>query len=223
MRVLFLAAGLLVSGVSFAQSILVVEDHVVVTEIDGQKISSGFFSAPSKRFELPAGQHAVTAMYKRLYDLNADNHDVLRSAELTVTSNFQDGQTYGLKMASQPSSYDDAKEYAKKPTLQLVHGSQVLASKTAITGTSTGLLGGVAKSIGGLFDGNGDNTVVIDTTPAAGVSSAPSNAQTVAQQRPAAAVRATSNSVSTLDRFMQVWLQATPAEREKIRHWVKDQ
>nr|WP_255017080.1 DUF2057 domain-containing protein [Psychrobacter sp. PraFG1]UTT87763.1 DUF2057 domain-containing protein [Psychrobacter sp. PraFG1] len=34
-------------------------------------------------------------------------------------------------------------------------------------------------------------------------------------------VSSSQQNTDTLDNFMQLWLQATPSEREKIRQWIE--
>lgn len=207
LKIVTVLAGIVLSGNTLADSVLIVGDNVVVTQIDDQKISNGFISKPIRKFRLPAGNHKISAKYKRLYDLTADDHDIVRSTELTVSAPMQDGQRYQLVMADQPEDYEAAVTYAEKPTLSIVKDGAVVVKQTAITG-STGFLGGVGSSIGQIFTGtrkSGD-AVVVNTT----------NASQPASSKP------TSNQ-STLDQFMRIWLQATPTERIKIKNWVKDQ
>lgn len=191
-----------------AESILLVGDSTVVTNINGQKIASGFFSSPPSKFNLPAGTHKITAKYERLYDLSKDNHDILRSVEITLPVTLEDNSTYTLDMINQPEKYKQAVKYAEKPTLGLMNKGKVLAQKTAITGSYSGF--------GGLFNSN-DKSVTINTTannPAA--TPVNSSEQVIEDQTP-------KNEEKVLDNFMKMWLKATPAERQKIKDWVKDQ
>lgn len=188
---------------ALAESVLSIGDNVVVTKIDGQSISNGLLSNPVRQFKLPAGNHTITAKYQRLYDLTADDHDIVRSPELTLSAVMQDGQRYRIVMANQPEDYDSAVAYAQKPTLSLLQGNTVVTDKTAITGSTGGLLGG----IGQIFTGSGKGDAVTVNTTA---------------KQPVQPVTNKASS-STLDQFMRVWLNATPAERIKIKNWVKDQ
>lgn len=204
-----------VTGTALADAVLLVGENVIVTKIDDQKISNGFLSNPIRKFQLPAGQHKITAKYERLYDLTSDDHDIVRSTELTVLAQMQDSQSYKLVMSNQPDAYEKAVSYAEKPTMSLLNGGNVVASKTAITG-STGFLGGVTGSIGQIFTGKerqGD-TVVINTNRTDtkhGVHSTTDGSRVSQQNK------------STLDQFMRVWLNATPDERVKIKNWVEGQ
>lgn len=209
-------AALVFTGQVYAASTLLVGEHTLVTKIDGQEIQTGFFSDGAKKFSLPAGRHNITAKYKRLFDISRDDHDILRSVDLTLPVTLADGQTYTLDMINQPNKYAQAVDYAEKPTLALLHQGKVVVQQTAITGSSGGgLFGGIGK----LFSGNtGSQGVVTVNTTAASTNAAPMP-NTVVQtpvQQPAP-------KKAVLDSFMQIWLQATPAERAKIKNWVKDQ
>lgn len=106
-----------VSMLSHAEVTLLVDDHIKVTAINGQEVQQSAFQPLTKKFTLQPGQHAITAKYDRLYDLRRDEHDYLRSGNVSVTAELADNQTYHLTMPNQPEEYAAAKEYAKRPIL----------------------------------------------------------------------------------------------------------
>ncbi|MEN6669097.1 DUF2057 family protein [Psychrobacter sp. B38] len=206
---------------SQADVTLLVDDHIKVTAINGQELEQSIFQPLSKEFTLQPGRHAITAKYDRLYDLSHDEHDYLRSGNVSVIAEMADNQTYRLTMPNQPEDYQAAREYAKQPTLAVQQGNTVVASQQGMGGNQGGLLSGLGKALGGVFGGTDDagqqNQRVIASLdrPMA----TPQNTTT-----PVAAVRQTTSmdtSTNTLDQFMQLWLQATPAEREKMRQWAQ--
>lgn len=189
----------LCATVGHAQVILTVDDNVKVTAINGEAIAHGLFAPVKRNFELTEGQHVITARYERLFELHGDNHDILRSNEITVTASLADNQTYRLTMPNQPKRYKDAKEYIKAPSLTIVQGNKVVSEQVASSTQSGGVFGG----LGALF-GRGDGVA--------------SNQKAVqALQTPTKAT--TTNT--TLDKFMELWLSADESEREKIRQWVQ--
>ncbi len=194
---------------SFADVTLTVGDHVKVTAINGQAITQSPFQPLKKQFTLQAGQQVITAKYDRLYDLRSDEHDYLRSDNVTVTANLADNQTYTLAMLNQPEKYDQAKEYAKAPTLAILSGDTVVSQQTAEAKT-----GGLFSSIGAMF-GRGDSAVVENQKVISAVQQT-QPAQASQATQPAQAQRPS----NTLDSFMQLWLNASDEEREKIRQWV---
>ncbi len=207
-------AGIGLFSLTFAHAevTLSVDDNIKVTAINGQQVNSSPFQSLKKSFNLQPGKHVITAKYDRLYDLRNDEHDYLRSGNVTVTAEMQDNQTYRLAMPGQPEKYEEAKQYAKAPTLAVMKGSQVVSKSTGVVEE-----GGLFSSITSLFGSNDaqmENQKAIAAINADGKSSS-SNA--------IAPVSTNSNSAQadTLDRFMQLWLQATPDEREKIRQWIQ--
>ena len=207
-------AGIGLFSLSFAHAevTLSVDDNIKVTAINGQQVNSSPFQSLKKSFNLQPGKHVITAKYDRLYDLRNDEHDYLRSGNVTVTAEMQDNQTYRLAMPGQPEKYEEAKQYAKAPTLAVMKGSQVVSKSTGVIEE-----GGLFSSITSLFGSNDaqmENQKAIAAINADGKSS---NSNAIAP------VSTNSNSAQadTLDRFMQLWLQATPDEREKIRQWIQ--
>ncbi|WP_198334002.1 DUF2057 family protein [Psychrobacter namhaensis] len=201
---------------------LLVDDHIKVTAINGQEVQQSAFQPLMKEFTLQPGQHAITAKYDRLYNLRRDEHDYLRSGNVSVTADLADNQTYRLTLLNQPEKYEAAKEYAERPTLAVQQGNTVIASQQGMIGNQGGLLSGLGKALGGVFGGAGDaelqnQRAIAALGQPAGTSQSKVNTSTsVSQQTTTAA-----SSTSTLDQFMQIWLQATPAEREKMRQWIQ--
>lgn len=212
-----------VSMLSQAAVTLLVDDHIKVTAINGQEVQQSVFQPLTKKFTLEPGQHAITAKYDRLYNLPRDEHDYLRSGNVSVTAELADNQTYRLTMPGQPEEYKAAKEYAKRPTLAVQQNNTVLASQQAMAGNQGGLFSGLGKTLGGVFGGGSDaelqNQRAIaslgqsSVTPQSNI-----NVATVASTNQTTSI---DSSANTLDQFMQIWLQATPAEREKMRQWMQ--
>ena len=98
----------------------------------------------------------------------------------------------------------------------------VIASQQGIAGNRGGLFSGIGKALGGVFGGAGDaelqnqRAIASLDQPAAMPQSNVNTGTTNIKQT--TSVNTTTN---TLDAFMQVWLQATPAEREKMRQWIQ--
>jgi hypothetical protein len=156
-----------------------------------------------------------------LYDLSRDEHDYLRSGNVSVVADLADNQTYRLTMLNQPEAYVAAKEYAKRPTLAIQQGNTVVASQQGMGGNQGGLLSGLGRALGGVFDGGNDaeqqNQRVIASLnqPSTTAYNTTGAATTVNQ------TASVGGSADALDQFMQLWLKATPAEREKMRQWIQ--
>ncbi|WP_201575224.1 DUF2057 family protein [Psychrobacter sp. H8-1] len=203
-----------VSMLSHAAVKLLVDDNIKVTAINGQELKQSVFQPLTKEFTLQPGKHVITAKYDRLYNLNRDEHDYLRSGNVSVAAEMMDNQTYRLTMPNQPEDYAAAKEYAEKPTLAVQQGNTVIASQQSVS-SGGGLFSGLGNALGGVFSGGGDAQLQNQRAIAALDQPSTTN-QTVVTQ-----TSSTVTSASTLDQFMQLWLKATPTEREKIRQWIQ--
>lgn len=187
---------------------LQVDDHIKVTAIDGETVNTGMFKRIKKSFTLPAGTHSITAKYDRLYDLRHDEHDYLRSHELTISNNFTDNTTYQLVMPNQPDDYRSAKKYVQSPSLAIMLGNTVVVQTKQSAHGNDGFL----TNLFGVNTGKGKQTSEQTTNQAK---------QMAPQQTASSTTDATlPTSPSRLDQFMQLWLQATSEERDKIRSWV---
>ncbi len=203
-----------VSMLSHAAVTLLVDDNIKVTAINGQELKQSVFQPLTKEFTLQPGKHVITAKYDRLYNLRRDEHDYLRSGNVSVAAEMMDNQTYRLTMPDQPEEYAAAKEYAERPTLAVQQGNTVIASQKSVS-SGGGLFSGLGNALGGVFSGGGDAQLQNQRAIAALDQSSTTN-QTVVTQ-----TSNTTTSATTLDQFMQLWLKATPIEREKIRQWIQ--
>ncbi len=212
-----------VSVLAQAEVTLLVDDYIKVTAINGQEVSQSPFQPLIQSFTLQPGQHAITAKYDRLYNLPRDEHDYLRSGNISVVATMSDNQTYRLTMPNQPDDYSAAKEYAEQPTLAVQQNNTVIASQQSMAGNNGGIFSGLGKAIGGVFGGSGDAEMQNQRAIAA-IGQPNSTVQTNVSAPIAyttTPVNTVNSSTNTLDQFMQLWLQATPDEREKMRQWAE--
>lgn len=217
---LFVSAGS-VSMLSHAAATLLVDDHIKVTAINGQELKQSVFQPLSNEFTLQPGKHVITAKYDRLYNLNHNDHDYLRSGNISVAAELADNQTYRLTMPNQPEEYKAAEEYAERPTLAVQQGNTIVASQQSLGGNDGGIFSGLSKALGGVFSGGGD--AALQNQSAIAALGQPTTQQTMTTQAnvDTGMVTANKQSVDNLDNFMQIWLNATPAEREKMRQWMQ--
>lgn len=201
-----LLIGATLSMPALAKVTLLVDDHIKVTAINGETITHGLFTPVKQEFALADGQHIITARYERLFDLNKNDHDVLRSKEVTLTATLADNGVYRLVMPNQPKRYQDAKEYIKTPSLAIMQGNQVI-SQQSVDHTQSG---GIFSGLGSLFGERGGAAVNQQKVIEAAQATSPSAHHSI-----------NSTQKSTLDAFMTLWLSASEEEREKIRQWVQ--
>lgn len=188
-----------------------VDDNIKVTAINGQEIRHGLLQPLQQKFTLEPGRHVITARYDRLFDLNSNNHDYLKSGNITVTADLADNQTYQLIMPNQPNTYSAAKEYAKAPSLAITQNGQILAQENT-TESRAGILSGITGAIGGMF--GGDSALASNQQAIAAINNQPAAV-------PAPVSIPSPQAQNNLDGFMQLWLNSSEEEREKIRQWVE--
>ncbi len=216
-----LALSVVYTSNAFAQAKLLVDNYIKVTAINGKEVRHNALQPLKREFNLEAGRHVITARYDRLFDLTRGDHDYLKSANVTVTADLADNQTYQLTMPNQPTHYQDAKEYVKSPTLAISHNGQVIAQET-----NTEKREGFFSSLGNMFGRN--DAINANQQAIASLNQAPT-AQTPASPAPKTTATAgvpTSQpsqpvAKDNLDGFMQLWLNSSEEEREKIRQWVE--
>lgn len=203
------ALGVLYTSNVFAQVKLMVDDNIKVTAINGQEIKHGALQPLKREFALEAGRHVITARYDRLFDLTRGNHDYLKSGNITITVDLSDNQSYQLVMPNQPNNYNTAKEYAKSPSLAIVSQGEIIAQTDSVE-ERQGILSTLGNSIGGIF--KRDDAVYANQKAIASLNQQP-------QQSTSTSIANTKQN--NLDGFMQLWLNSSEEEREKIRQWVQ--
>lgn len=206
-----LLASALLSTAAAAQVQLNVDDNIKVTVINGQAIHHGLLQPLQQNFTLEAGRHVITARYDRLFKLGRDDHDYLKSGDVTITANLADNQTYRLIMPNQPKDYHAAKDYIKTPSLAITQHGAIIAQEDTTQTKRSGLFSGITSTINNLF-GRTNSATTANQEAIAAIST--HNTTTPTDDH---AVRADDN----LDGFMQIWLNASDEEREKIRQWIE--
>ncbi|MDO4895867.1 MAG: DUF2057 domain-containing protein [Moraxella sp.] len=200
----------IVCTTAFADVKLSVDEYIKVTAINGQEIHHNLLQPLKREFTLQAGRHVITARYDRLFDLPSGNHDYLKSGNITVMADLSDNQNYQLIMPNQPNSYKSAKEYAKSPSLAITHNGNIIAQESTSEKRE-----GILSGLGGIF--GKDKGVVANQQTIASLQTQPQTPQTA----PATAGVSSTQKNSNLDGFMQLWLNSSDEEREKIRQWVE--
>ncbi len=199
-------AGCLLSGIASAKVQLNVDENIRVTAINGKEVRQGLLQPLRNEFELEAGQHVITARYDRLFTLNND-HDYLKSGNITLAADLADNQTYQLVMPNQPNNYAAAKEYIKSPSLAITHNGQIIARQDD-SEERTGLITNLANSLGGMLRPQG---------------AVASNQATIAAIQQQSANTNSATAAPDLGNFQKLWESANEEERAKILKWIGQQ
>lgn len=210
-KTLAIALLAIISTTAYADVTLKVDENIKVTAINGQEIRHNLLQPLKRDFTLQAGRHVITARYDRLFDLTSGSHDYLKSGNITVTADLADNQSYQLVMPNQPNNYHSAKEYAKSPSLAITLNGNVIAQENTSEQRE-----GILSGLGGLF--GRDKGVTANQKAISALNQAQQPTATVATQ-PVQVAKP--ESKDNLDGFMQLWLNSSEEEREKIRQWVE--
>lgn len=212
-----LALSVVYAGNAFAEAKLLVENYVKVTAINGKEVRHNALQPLKREFNLEAGRHVITARYDRLFDLTRGDHDYLKSANVTVTADLADNQTYQLTMPNQPTHYQDAKEYIKSPTLAVSQNGQIIAQESVTVQRE-----GILSSLGNMFGRNDAINANQQAIASLNQNQTPAtNAPTTTASAGVSSSTSAQANKDNLDGFMQLWLNSSEEEREKIRQWVE--
>lgn len=165
-RSLLIALGVVASGTvmintSWAAAEISFPENVIVLGVDGQETgNTGIFARKHSSFQLPAGEHTIMARYDRLFQINGDDFDVVRSKGVTIKAVLVDQQAYVLGWQPEPTTREEALAFVKQPTLTIsTTKGQVVASQQGAVLLNTSLLGGVMQGINHLTS-NGIETQI---------------------------------------------------------------
>lgn len=132
----------------WADAQLRVPEGVELMAVDEQEYDSGLFAPKLKIVTLTPGAHQIIARFNQLYDLNADEHDVLKSSPVILNLEAQDQQVYTLTALDVPRDYVKAKRYAKAPLLEIRDKTgTVIVSKQGVPGQELSLMRRIEKSV----------------------------------------------------------------------------
>lgn len=132
------------STIALADVTITADDDIKITAINGQVVNQSLLQTTKQSFTVKSGQTVITARYDRLFNLSRNDHDVVKSAPITLTATLADNGQYRLTMPNLPSDYQSIKTYIKAPTLALMQGDTVITKQQGLA-KSSGL------SLGGLF------------------------------------------------------------------------
>lgn len=213
------ALALMLSGSVFAAVTLSAPEEIVVLAVNDQEVNSGLIRKKNE-YKVDAGQVAVSVRYQQYFEHLNGEHDILKSGVVTVTApDLKDGQTYKIALVNSPQRFEDAKKYAEQPTIAIYDNkNRLVVQQTGVNTEAKPWLGS------GLFG------KVIDLTSS---KKAPVNqpaavyATTTSQSPAATTVSKTTQTVSdanSADRqLIQIWQNASKAERQKFMTWLAEQ
>lgn len=188
-----------------------VPSQIEVYTINGKAVegANSFFSSGYKDLKLLPGRYEIIAYYKELWDLDADNHEVMKSDPAKFIVEGQAGQFFRLDY-DRPRDPEQARQLEADFSgwVENINSGEKIPSRPSGLMLNRGILAPLTGS---------------EMQAAGGESVAPQSA--VAPQSQAAAPDgATSDTVAPaanyLDTLKAQWNQATPGERREFLQWI---
>jgi len=172
-----------------------VPEVIHILSIDGQEQPSSFFGSRAHVKMLPVGEHVLSLRYSQLFDISSEDHDIVKSSPMAIRFVAEAGQQYQL-VVNPPKRYEAAVKFAKQPEIKLVNKN---------TGSSQQAIAIKSYSEASLIDtlGKAFNTSddTLPTTTTANASFSSNNTQLL----------------------QDIWLRATPQERQAFAAWLAAQ
>ncbi len=181
---------------------VVATEDVQLLAVDGRELGGSLFGARETRFSLLPGEHVLSVRYNGFFQLNSENHDVVRSRPLALRFVAQAGETYRFDFP-RPKNAEAANRFAKDAELTLVaeHSGERIKTQVIRSFAEASLIDTVSKAF------------QTEETQAAVRGS---------QLAPTTDARPTLAPTSSVhyDLLRDVWLRASPEERVRFQQWT---
>ena len=211
------AIALMACSSAFSAVTISVPEEIKLLTVNDQEIRSGLFSS-AQQVKVNAGENVINLRYQQYFEHHNGAHDILKSGVITLkTPILQDGENYRLALVNPPKDFDAAKEFKDQPSVGLYNQkNQLLVQQTGAKASSTGWLIGSLRN------------KTVDTTQHSATVNQPAAVYTAAALLPSE--KTTSVTLHTQkqtqgkeQQLIQLWQQATKAERQKFMSWLAEQ
>lgn len=211
------AIALMACSSAFSAVTISVPEEIKLLTVNDQEIRSGLFSS-AQQVKVNAGENVINLRYQQYFEHHNGAHDILKSGVITLkTPILQDGENYRLALVNPPKDFDAAKEFKDQPSVGLYNQkNQLLVQQTGAKVSSTGWLIGSLRN------------KTVDTTQHSATVNQPAAVYTAAAVLPSE--KTTSVTLHTQkqtqgkeQQLIQLWQQATKAERQKFMSWLAEQ
>lgn len=193
---------------------LVTPEEIPVLALDQQEVSSGLFRSTRTTYKLDPGMHDIAVRYEQLFNLSNGEHDILKSAAISVRANLQDNKTYRLSLINAPKNYDVAKDYVKQPIIAIVdEQGQTIAQQQGLDNAPKPMLG--SSFFNRVMDfrnkPNGEKDLTTDQNI---------NNDSGITNSSGALAGSTPIAGSYLEQLKQLWQNASKQEREQFMQFI---
>lgn len=211
------AIALMACSSAFSAVTISVPEEIKLLTVNDQEIRSGLFSS-AQQVKVNAGENVINLRYQQYFEHHNGAHDILKSGVITLkTPILQDGENYRLALVNPPKDFDAAKEFKDQPSVGLYNQkNQLLVQQTGAKASSTGWLIGSLRN------------KTVDTTQHSATVNQPAAVYTAAAVLPSE--KTTSVTLHTQkqtqgkeQQLIQLWQQASKAERQKFMSWLAEQ
>lgn len=222
------ALGLMVSSSIFAAVTVSAPEEIVILAVNDQEVNAGLFRTKKNDYKVDAGKVSLSLRYQQYFEHLNGEHDIVKSGVITITApDLQDGQQYKIALVNAPENYDAAKKYAEQPTVAILDkNNQMIVQQTGANNEpKPWLTGGL---FGRVFDLTSSKKTP-DNQPAPVYATSPKTVKAVSSVTPgvSATTPTTNKNVSSAysadQQLIQIWKNASKAERQKFMSWLADQ
>jgi uncharacterized protein YccT (UPF0319 family) len=189
-----------------------VPSEIEVFTINGKEVDgvNTFFATDFKELKLAPGRYEILAYYKELWQLDADNHDIVKTNPANFIVDGKAGEKWQLDY-DKPANVEEARALEDSFTGQAINtatGEKVAAKESNLI-----LKRGFLAPITGEEVSTASSKNIAPQQSASPAPTEPAAAAAAAQPAPAA---------SYLDTLKAQWKQATPEERREFLQWVAE-
>jgi len=193
---------------------LVTPEEIPVLALDQQEVSGSFFRSSKTTYKLDPGTHEIAVRYEQLFNLTNGEHDVLKSAVVSVRANLEDNKTYRLSLVNPPKNYDVAKDYVKQPIIAVLdEQGKIIAQQQGLDNAPKPMLG--SSFFNRVMDFRNKPEMQKDLT----TSQTDNNSQAVTASVKASTV-STTGANDNLEQLKQLWQNASKQEREQFMQFI---
>lgn len=209
----------------YAASTITAPDEIVIVGINDQAIKSSLLKK-SKEYKVNPGTLSLSVRYQAYFEDNLNRHDIVKSDVLRLdVPQIQDNQRYVLKLINAPKDHDDAKKYAEQPMIALFdqNNQQVVQESKMSNQPRNSILGGLFSDSVDLTQAAPTNNSSVAIRQTAKTQSS-TGAQPVNTQIAVKQASTQLANVKSVDQHMiQLWQNASKAERQKFMTWLAEQ
>lgn len=190
---------------------VIATEEVQLLALDGKELTGTMFGGRETRFALLPGEHVLSVRYTAFFQLNADNHDVVRSRPLALRFVARAGETYRFEYPRQKTA-EAANRFAKDAELTLVaeHSGERVKTQMIRSFAEASLIDTISKA----FQTEETQLAVKGsqlTTPTTTTGTA-IGSEVRPQLAPTSSVH--------FDLLRDIWLRASPEERVRFQQWT---